>query len=122
MPTNAEDVCLSGKTGSDRRVLRMTRLTHNGPGRLPEHALTRIAKGDGLFLKSVTEQAYRSLACITFNGAIVPVDGGFSPGMISHSVPARRRIVPALRLPVRRTPGLRCFAPAPLRLRRLGSY
>jgi hypothetical protein len=28
-------------------------------GRLPEHAPARIAKGDGLFLKSVTEQAYR---------------------------------------------------------------
>jgi hypothetical protein len=46
-------------------------------GRVPEHALARIAKGDGFFLKSVTEQAYRrSHACITFNGAIVPVDGG----------------------------------------------
>src|SRR6266446_7420731 len=28
-------------------------------GRLPEHALARIAKGDGLFLESFTEQAYR---------------------------------------------------------------
>src|SRR5580704_3204817 len=30
----------------------------------------------------------------------------------SHSVPARRRSVPASPLPVRRMPGLRCFAPA----------
>jgi len=34
--------------------------THNGlSGRLPEHALSRIAKGDGLFLESFTELAYR---------------------------------------------------------------
>ncbi len=65
----------------------------------------------------------------TFNDVIVPVDGGIFSGMIrlcpeffSHSVPVGRWSVPALRRPARRTPGLRCFALAPLRLPHLGSY
>src|SRR6266436_3828024 len=58
--------------------------TRPGPttdsGRLPEHALTRIAKGDGLFLKSRYGAGLSSLACITFNGAIVPVVLAFGSG------------------------------------------
>src|SRR5712671_5761869 len=58
--------------------------TQSGPttdsGRLPEHALTRIAKGDGLFLKSRYGAGLSSLACITFNGAIVPVVLAFGSG------------------------------------------
>jgi hypothetical protein len=75
-------------------TLRDTRPTTD-PGGLPEHALARIAKGDGFFLSYGA--GLSSLACITFNGAIVPVDGGLSSSMIrlcpeffSHSVPVER--------------------------------
>jgi len=30
VPTDSENVCLSGKTGSDRRTVKVTRRTHTG--------------------------------------------------------------------------------------------
>jgi hypothetical protein len=49
----------NGGFRQNRTLLKCGFRPTTNPGGLPEHALARIAKGDGLLLKSVTEQAYR---------------------------------------------------------------
>jgi len=43
MPTDTADVCSQGKTGSDRRAVKVTRLTRSGPRSELEVGLVRAS-------------------------------------------------------------------------------
>ena len=49
MLTDTENVCLLGKTGSSRRTVKSTLMTHNGLGKGYGKAIRRIAYFDPLW-------------------------------------------------------------------------